>query len=153
MDWYKHTQDMLKSWTDTQQKMWDSWLQGLQGADKSANGDAWLKMIEIWQRSATDMFAAQTELAQIWLESLKNVEPNSGNAADWAKQVEEMFKQTCELQHQLWDSYFAALKSADPSKLPGPWEQETKQLFQSWQEAARNAMDTQARLFATWNKR
>lgn len=153
MDWCKHTQEMLKSWTDTQQQMWDSWLQGLQGTDESAAGDTWLKMIEIWQRSANDIFTAQTKLSQIWLESLKNVEPGTENAAAWTKQVREMFKQTCELQHRLWDSYFAALKNADPSKLPDPLGQETKELFRSWQQAAQKAMDTQAQLFANWSNR
>lgn len=153
MDWSKQTQDMLKSWSETQKKMWDAWLSGLQATGPSAATDAWQKTIDTWQKSVNDTFDAQARLTKLWLQGLKSTPAGTGSAAEWTKQAEQMFERLQHSQRQLWESCFTALKKADLRKMPGAWEQQARQIFQNWQDAARRAMEAQAELIDKLGKR
>ena len=41
MDWTKQAEDMLKTWTSSQQAMWDSWMKTMQGFGSNQPNDAW----------------------------------------------------------------------------------------------------------------
>lgn len=153
MDWTKQTQEMLKSWNETQQKMWGAWLAGVQGAGQSAAADAWQKTLDTWQKSVNDTFEAQGKLVKLWLDSMQSGEGKPASLSEWSKQTEEMIARLQESQRQLWDSGFAALRKADLRSMPGSWEQQAKQIFQDWQDATRKAMEAQAELIANLTKR
>lgn len=53
MDWAKQSQELIRTWAETQHKMWDAWLQSMQAAGAGALADTWQKTLETWQQSAT----------------------------------------------------------------------------------------------------
>ncbi|MFQ5755999.1 MAG: hypothetical protein ACE5H7_07860 [Acidiferrobacterales bacterium] len=152
MDWAKQSQELVRTWAETQHKMWDAWLQSMQAAGAGALADTWQKTLETWQQSATYTLEAQANLSKMWAESLAQVPGTPENFAQWAKQAETMIAGMNETQKQLWDSCFTAMKKADLQKTAGAWEQEGQKLFQSWQASARKAMDTQMELASKWMK-
>ncbi len=153
MDWTKESQDMLKSWTDAQKRIWDGWIQNLQGTGRSAAADTWQKTIEAWQASMNDVFEAQARLTKLWIDGMKSARTGTGAPAQWAESMQEMIQRLQDTQRQLWEGCFKALKAVDPRNPPGSWEQEARELFQHWQDTARRAMEAQAELVAKLGKR
>ncbi|MFQ6023510.1 MAG: hypothetical protein ACE5NW_12390 [Acidiferrobacterales bacterium] len=153
MDWAKQTQEMMKSWTETQANMWDSWLNSLGGDGKSKETDAWQKTIETWQKSVNDTLAAQLKLMQMWVDNLNSAKGNLDQVTEWVNQAEEMTRRMNDAQKELWDNCFKTLKKADLGTTPASWEQEGQKIFQAWQESARQAMDTQAKWASKWMKK
>jgi hypothetical protein len=41
MEWTKPAEEMFKTWTDAQKKMWDEWIIATQSFGKSHASDAW----------------------------------------------------------------------------------------------------------------
>ena len=153
MDGPKHTQEMMKSWTEIQQTIWDSWFQTLGESGKSQTTGAWQKTIDSWQKSVNNTLAAQSKLMHMWIDSLNNAKGNFDQVTEWVRQAEEMTRRMNEAQQHLWDNCFETLKKADPGKMPASWEQEGRKIFQTWQESARQAMETQIELASRWMKR
>ena len=48
MEWTKQTEDMLKTWTEAQTKMWDECLRAMQGFSRPQPSDAWGKSVQAW---------------------------------------------------------------------------------------------------------
>jgi hypothetical protein len=152
MDWSKQTQEMMQSWNEAQKRMWDNWLQGLQGTKEGGTTDAWQKALETWQKSVSETFDAQARMMKLWLENLKKAQTGPEATKEWIKQFEQMTEQVTASQRQLWDSCFATLKKADLRKMPGTWEQDAKHIFQGWQAATRKVIEAQLGLLSNWTK-
>jgi hypothetical protein len=152
IDWTKQTEEMTKSWFDTQKKLWDNWLGAGQ---KDAEGQAvemWNKTIVTWEEAVKNMLNVQKEWTRLWADNFKTVEGMPKEAIEWLQQAQEMSKQWGEAQHQLWDSWFALLKKVEPSQvqLTGDFGEESQKMFKTWQEATQKVMGAQAEWAKTW---
>lgn len=141
MDWVKQTQDMYKGWMDFQMKNWQSWLKSVQAFDKAEPAKLWGETIDAWQESVKGTLTTQVEGSRIWAENLVSMEGVPKEAADWAKQVQDMTKNWTDMQQKLWDEWFAVVKKADPSKFAAGLDDGG--ILKSWQDMAQKAMDTQ----------
>lgn len=156
MDWTKQTEDMVKSWTEGQTKMWNDWLKaiqgfGMQGFGKGPSSQVWEKTIEAWDESIKKTLDAQVEWTQHWAESFTTVKGAPKEMTEGAKQGQEMITRWTNTQKQLWASWFAIVKKLDPSSAPGvDWGREGQKLVQGWQEAIQKAMDAQAESVRLW---
>ena len=76
MNWATQSEEMLKSWTESQQKMWDSWMKMMTptGAQSSMS-DLWTQSVEAWEAAIKNAAGTQTEWMKMWLESLEDM-PN-----------------------------------------------------------------------------
>lgn len=149
MDWTKQAEEMAKSWTDAQKKMWDNWLGAMQ-QEKSQAADVWAKTVGAWEETAKNTLNAQTEWTRMWANNLKAIEGAPKEVAEWAAQAEEMSKQWSETQKKLWDSWFAMVKKVEPVKMSGDWSEESQKMFKAWQESTQKMMETQTEWVRHW---
>jgi hypothetical protein len=150
MDWTKQTEDMFKTWTDTQKKMWDSWLETVQQASAPMQGaQVWQKTIETWEETVNNVLAAQTKWSETWANSF-DPEGTPEEMAQWFKQAQEMAKQWNETQQSLWQNWFGLIKQADVTKMTGGWEEEGQKAFKNWQDSMQKVMDAQMDWIKMW---
>jgi hypothetical protein len=45
MEWTKQAEEIFKTWTDTQKKMWDEWIKATQSFGKPHATDAWKRTV------------------------------------------------------------------------------------------------------------
>ena len=153
MDWTKQTEEMVKNFSETQKKIWDSWLEAVQpaGPSKDQAAEIWQKAMQTWEETVNNALSTQTEWTKHWSESLNLDEMElPDEVAAWAKQAQAMTKQFGETQQQLWQGWFDLVKQADLTKLTGNWEEEGQKAFQQWQEAAQKVMEAQMQWANMW---
>lgn len=144
MDWTKQAEDMLKTWTTSQQSMWDSWLKTIQSVGTTQTNETWEKSIETWKDSVQRALEAQNSWTKFWAESVVASSGSNKQASDWSNQMVEMTKKWTDTQAQLWNSWFETIKKADPSAMSQTWNtEEMQKIVESWQEAAQKAMEAQ----------
>ena len=153
IDWAKQTEQTFKTWTNTQQKMWNSWLEMAQQASEQAlkPNAMWQKSIDVWEQSVESTLDAQSKWTQMWAESLSNTVGVPKEIAQLAQQAQEMNQGWNQAQRQLWQSWFALAKNIDPASMSNSWETEGKKAFETWQETVEKMMKAQAEWSETWN--
>lgn len=151
IDWKKQSEEMFKVWTESQQKMWNSWLETVQQNPAQAPmTDMWKKTVETWEEMAKNVFSAQTEWARMWTENLSGMAGLPKEVVEWAQQAQEMTRRWSEAQQQLWQDWFEIVKKVDPAKMPANWDGESQKMFQSWQESTQKIMEAQAEWTRMW---
>jgi hypothetical protein len=150
MDWTKQAEEMAKTWTETQKKMWDNWFNTVQNFEKNQVFEAWKKTVETWEESVKNMLDAQTAWTQMWADNLTSAGGASKEMVEWSRQLQEMARRWSETQKQLWASWFDMVKKFDPAKMTGGWDTEGQKMFQGWQEAMQKVVDTQTEWARHW---
>jgi hypothetical protein len=151
MDWTKQAEDMLKTWTSSQQAMWDSWMKTMQGFGGSQPNDAWEKSIETWRDSVKRALDAQVAWAQFWADSMTSGPGANKQASELSEQLLDMTKRWTETQNKMWDNWFETMKKTDPSTMAQSWNTEDVQkIVQTWQEATQKAMEAQMEWSRMW---
>jgi hypothetical protein len=149
MEWTKQSENLFKTWTDTQTKMWNDWIKLMQGVGKSQSSQIWEKTVEAWDESIKKTLDAQVEWTQRWAESCKGAPKEM---ADWAKQGQDMIQGWTETQKQLWGNWFHIVKKLDPAASGMNWGGGDGQKFlQGWQDAVQKGLDTQAEWVRLWS--
>jgi hypothetical protein len=59
MDWSKQVNDMIKMWTGTQQKVWESWMASMQYMASPQSPEAWQKTVDSWRGTVKQTLEAQ----------------------------------------------------------------------------------------------
>lgn len=150
MDWAKQSEEMFKSWSDTQKKMWDSWLETVQSGSAAMPGpQLWQKTVETWEQTVNNVLAAQSKWAETWSDSF-NPDNTPEEMAQWFKQTQGMVTQWNETQQRLWQNWFELIKKADVSNMTSSWEEEGQKAFKNWQEAMQKVMDAQMDWVNMW---
>jgi len=150
-EWTKQTEEMFKSWTDVQTKMWNDWLKAMQGLGRSPSSQAWEKTVDAWEESIRKTLDSQVEWAQRWAESFTTGKGAPKEMVEGAKQGQEMIGRWTDTQKQLWTRWFQIVKKLDPSSAPGgDWGREGQKLVQGWQDAIQKALDQQAESVRRW---
>lgn len=151
MDWSKKAEEVLKTWTTSQQSMWDSWIKTVQGIGSNTAGDTWGKSVETWEESVKRVLEAQNAWTQFLAESIASVPGTNQQTTDWSKQLLDMSKRWTDTQNQLWDNWFATVKKTDPTTLVQNWNtEELQKIVQTWQESAQKALESQMELTRMW---
>lgn len=152
MDWTKQAQDTIKTWTETQQKMWDGWLKTVgQSAAPTQATEVWQNAVETWEGAVKNTLEAQSEWTRMWVESLTESSNVPKEVTEWAKQAQEMSQRWSDAQQQLWQSWFEIIRKIDPAKMGGAWDKEAQKLFQTWQESTQKLMEAQLKWAKTWS--
>jgi hypothetical protein len=143
MEWTKQSEEMLKTWTETQKKMWDEWTKAIQGFGKSPSTEVWEKTVETYQQTVQRVLDAQLEGARRWAENFPTGKGTPQEAAEWAKQGQDLIIRWTETQKQLWGSWFELVKKLDASNMIN-WPRDGQKFLQSWQETIQKALNAQA---------
>lgn len=151
MNWAKQTEEMFKTWTDTQQKMWDGWMKTLQQEPGQNQAAAiWQKTVATWEETVNNTLKAQQEWTKMWAESLNN-QPNVPEELNaWVKQSQEMAKRWSDTQEKLWQNWFDLMKKTEMATMNENWDQEAKKAFAGWQTSAQEMMDAQMEWVKIW---
>jgi hypothetical protein len=70
MDWTKQANDMLKTYTSTQQKIWETWVSSMQLVATPQSAEAWQKTVDTWRGTVKYALEQQLELTRLWAESV-----------------------------------------------------------------------------------
>ena len=143
MEWAKQSEEMLKSWTETQKKMWDEWTKAMQSFGKSPSTEAWEKTVETWNQTIQKVLDGQVEGARLWAENVTTTKGTPQEMTEWAKQGQDIITRWTETQKQLWGHWFEVVKKLDASNILN-WPRDGQKFVQSWQETIQKAQDAQA---------
>jgi hypothetical protein len=163
MDWTKQANDMLKTFTSTQQKVWESWIASTQLAATPQSGEAWQKTVETWRSTVKHALEQQLELTRLWAESVAATSVNMPstpsmpgmpsmpsmpgmptNAVEWTRQMLEMTRTWTDMQVRFSENWFEMLKKAEPTAVMQNWDMnQAQKVVASWQEAAQKAVEAQ----------
>jgi hypothetical protein len=147
MKWQKDMERMVSGWTDMQQRMWDSWMDSVKQFSQGGvpQGDwqqAYERNLEAWERSVQEALDAQKVWARKWSEAMGSAPDAPEAARAYSEQVQSMMQGWTESQRQLWSAWFESVRDMDPQRMSGPWEGESRQVMEAWQQAAERARET-----------
>jgi len=143
-------EDMMKTWTESQKKMWDSFFETMQGLGKSQSAQVWERTISMGEQAFKNTFKTQSEWIQNWVKEMSAMEGVPAQAQETAKQFQKMYEQWSETQARLWVAWFDMLKKFDPSKGIGAWSETSPSPFQAWQDSTQKVMETQIEWMRSW---
>lgn len=154
MEWNKQAEEMVKAWTEVQQRIWESWLTPLRSVQGGMAGETYQKALDAWEGAVTKALDAQVDWTQRWAEGMSTGQPGSEAASSSARQAQEMMKFWTDSQKQLWSNWFGALRRLDMGKSAGEmWEQQSQQMVKAWQDAAKTAQSAMAEWTALWTQK
>jgi len=143
MDWTKQTEEMIKTWSDAQQKMWESWRGAMQGSESSRVTEGWEQAIAAWRTSVERALQAQVEWTQRWADTIASGANTPKEVADWSRQVLDVTQRWTEAQKSLWARYFETMERASPSAMSTTLSDEAQKVSQAWQEAIQKSVEAQ----------
>ncbi len=150
MDWTKQTEEMIRTWTEAQRRMWESWLGAVQDVETSQTAGAWEQAVESWRAAVERALEEQVAWTRSWADRVTAGGATPKEVADWSRQVLEMMQRWTEAQKPLWERWFELLKRADPSAAPSTLADAAQKVTQAWQEAAQKALDAQQEWARRW---
>jgi len=150
MDWIKQSEAMFKTWTDTQQKMWDTFSESVAGFGKSPGEKMWAQTIKAGEELVKNSLSAQAEWMKSWSENFKSLEGMPEQAAQAVDHFQQMTERWAATQENLWTAWFEMLKKFDSSQLTASWTAMPNNPFQVWQDATKVVMDTQMEWVKAW---
>ena len=158
MDWSKQANEMVKTWTGTQQKVWEAWISSMQQLSAAPQSpETWQKTVETWQGTVRQVLESQVELTRLWAEGVAAAAVNmpstpsvpgapspSGAMVDWTRQMLELTRSWTETQVRFSENWFDLLKKAEPTAVVQGWDAgQAQKIMDTWQEAAQKAVDAQ----------
>jgi hypothetical protein len=148
MDWLKQSEEMVRAWSDTQQKMLTTWLDSMKGFMQPQAAGVWEKTLEAWERAIENMLESQAEWARMWAGSVTATKGVSKDVVESATQLKEMTERWTEFQQELWHSWFEMVHTLDWSKVAEG--QDIPPVFRTWKTALTKAMDRQMEWVNAW---
>jgi hypothetical protein len=153
MDWAKQAEEMAKTWTDMQRKVWDGWLEAMQGMT-TPQPTAWERTVETWEKAFDSLLKAQGEWVKMWAEGIGGQENAPEDMARWASQVQEMTANWVAFQGELWKGWFGMARRFDPADMagtPSRWTADAQNMMQQWQEQMAKTWETQLDWMKQWS--
>ena len=160
MDWSKQANEMMKSWSGSQQKVWETWASSMQPTGAPQGPEAWQKTAESWRGTVRQALEAQNELTRLWAEgvaaaavsmpsapSMPGMPSMPTSMVEWTRQMLEMTRSWTETQVRFSESWFDLLKQAEPGAMAQSWDMgKAQKIMATWQEAAQKALEAQNEL-------
>lgn len=160
MDWTKQANDMLKTYTSTQQKVWESWVSSMQLMTTPQSPEVWQKTVDTWRGTVKYALEQQLELTRLWAENVATASVNMPSlptvpgmpampgvpttAVEWTRQMLEMTRTWTETQVRFSESWFEMLKKAEPGAMAQTWDMgQAQKIMATWQDAAQKAVEAQ----------
>ena len=149
-DWNMQFEDMMKNWTDTQKKVWDSYFDTMQGMNKSQSTRMWESTLNMGEEMFKDMLKTQMQGLKAWVEGLSKMEGVPPQMVESAHQFQEMAGRWNKTQGELIENWFGMMKKFAPSTPADSWTEMPQAMFKTWQDATQSIMDAQAKWMNSW---
>jgi len=150
MDWNTQFEDMMKTWTDTQKKMWDGYFETIQGMNKPASTRMWEKTVSMGEDMFKDLLKTQLQGITAWVDGLAKMEGIPAQVLESARQFQEMTARWNKTQTELIENWFGMMKKFTPTNPAEAWAEMPQTMFKPWQEAFQTVMDAQVKWMNTW---
>ena len=145
-------EDMVKAWTESQQKLWNTWLEALQNSPQSTSAKVWPEGISKWQESVDSTIDSQLGSLRKWAENAKNFESAPAETRNWANEGVQMVERWTGAQRQLWELWFEFLRKTEAGTAKEGGKEHFEQLVQSWQDMTKQIMELQQDWASSWSK-
>ncbi|MBN2304174.1 MAG: hypothetical protein JXQ72_06850 [Anaerolineae bacterium] len=143
MDWLKQSEEMVKMWSESQQKMMSGWLSSMKTFTAPNTAGVWHKTLETWERAVQNMLETQAQWARLWAGSVTATKGVSQETIQGVAQVKELTEQWVAFQQDLWQRWFEMARQVNLTGTP-------ESVFQVWQESLQKAMTAQQEWVKTW---
>jgi hypothetical protein len=150
MDWSQQIEDMMKSWMDAQQGLWDSYFNGMQNVGKSQSAQIWESTISTGEELWKNFFKSQEDWISNWVQSLEAMDGVPKQVLDSAHRFQEMSQQWNKTQIGLIQNWFTMLKNFIPTSPGDVWSEFPKSMLNSWQDTTQMIMDAQMKWMNSW---
>jgi hypothetical protein len=143
-------ESLLKTWSESQQKLLTDWLDALRKLGGTPTMELWTKTMDAWQSSVKETLDARAELTHQWTEALSNAKGTPEEFRELAHEGREQLQNWAEAERELWKGWFNIAKDINFRPEPGAGAQVGKDLVQLWQDSAHKMIDAQASLVRRW---
>jgi hypothetical protein len=143
-------ESMLKTWSETQQKLLTDWLDTLRKLGGTPTLELWTKTVDAWQSSVKETVDARAEFTRQLTETLANAKGTPEELRELARKEREQVQQWAEAERELWQGWFNIVREINFRPEPGAGAQAGRNLVQLWQESANKMIDAQAALVRRW---
>ncbi|HZJ02076.1 MAG TPA: hypothetical protein VFE20_00100 [Thermoleophilia bacterium] len=166
--WTEETLEIMQSWADTQQKLWDSWFEaaGQTGQGEAFAGRDWFAQ---WQNATRKSLETWEELARQTMESQmgwagneqfsKMMESDSEEARKlhetWMDQTSTILTSFSEAQKKVWEAWIETATSMAGSETKSTewfktWQDMANESLGSWDDLIKRSMDSQKEWTRRW---
>lgn len=144
----KSSENLIKTWAETQQKLLTNWLDTVRRFSGAPGPELWTKTVEAWQASVKETLDAQAQWTREWTETLANAKGTPEEMRELARQGRDLFQRWTDAERQVWQSWFNIVRDINfrPETGVGP----QTSMIQLWQESAHKMIDTQTALVRYW---
>jgi len=150
MDWNTQFEHMMKTWTDTQKKMWDGYFETVQGMNKPASTRMWESTVSMGEDMFKDLLKTQLQGVTAWVDGLAKMDGVPAQVVESARQFQEMTARWNKTQTELIENWFGMMKKFTPSNPAEAWTEIPQTMFKPWQDAFETVMDAQMKWMNTW---
>lgn len=147
MNWQNQSQEFIRSWTEAQGKIWDTWQSSFQSrAQALPPNEMWTQAVETWERAIDNAWNAQAHMLEMWRSGTDKMTDVPDEVKDQTKQVQEMMESWSRMQRKLWDNWVTGLKNADAKKMGEAWQAYGSEFTQAMQDHMEQVLSAQKEL-------
>jgi hypothetical protein len=152
MNWNTQFETMMKSWADTQRKVFDGYFSSIQGLPHSQYKGMWESTLGMGEEMLKNMLRTQMHGLTAWVDGLVKTENVPAQVVESARQFQEMAAQWNKTQVELIENWFGMLKKFSPSTPSIDWTEMPETMFKKWQETMQGVMDGQTKWMNSWKE-
>ena len=141
---------ILKTWSETQQKLLNDWLDTLRKLGGTPTLELWRQTVDTWQNSVKETVDARAEYTRQLTETLAKAKGTPEEFRELAREGREQLQHWTEAERDLWKGWFDVAREINFRPEPGTGAQAGKDLVQLWQESTHKMIDAQAALIRRW---
>ena len=146
----KSDENLLKTWSETQQKLLTDWLDTMRKLGGTPTLELWTKTVDAWQSSVKETVDARAEFTRQLTETLANAKGTPEEFRELAREGQDQLQHWAEAERDLWQGWFNVAREINFRPERGAGAQAGKDLVQLWQDSAHKMIDTQADLVRRW---
>ncbi len=142
--------NLVTSWAEAQQKLLKNWVDTVQKFGGAPTRELWTKTVDAWQSSVQETLETQEKWMRQWTEALAKTQGTPEQLRELLHRGQEQLQQWTEVERDLWQGWFNAMRQFNFISEPWPGMQSGKDLVQLWQDAARNMINAQTEFVQRW---
>ena len=141
---------ILQTWSETQQKLLNDWLDTLRKLGGTPTLELWRQTVDTWQNSVKETVDARAEYTRQLTETLAEAKGTPEEFRELVREGREQLQHWTEAERDLWKGWFDVAREINFRPEPGTGAQAGKDLVQLWQESTHKMIDAQAALIRRW---
>ncbi|MEL6445154.1 MAG: hypothetical protein AAF089_04130 [Bacteroidota bacterium] len=156
MDWITHTQDTMRSWAESQQRIVEQMMDAMAPFTANAATKPFEQTLAAWESSVTKSMETQADFFEAWTAQMADLDGLPEAAHEQLRQGKAAYEQFTATQQQLWSQWFDAMRRMDLRAFTGDAETEARKAFATWQDVtqqwvaqSQKAMDDALAAFKT----